>query len=210
MHAIESQPWPIVNSVDDFCLFAPPYSGSNATIGDTERIEVSWCLKDGYGTRIIPDGSISGAHFVQTPDYVQITGVGDLTRLNIPAGDTGGELDPHGADGNGNPIGGLVFSNAFGELEQLHEWTVRSACDSPVLLWFRWLTSVAQNFMSDTEFCFRACKAGPDATAFCQHIYDVMGCAWNMPANYDAGVFERCMGDSGEVTHLDLPSPTSR
>ncbi|KAF9813269.1 hypothetical protein IEO21_05704 [Rhodonia placenta] len=166
-----------INSVDDFCLFAPPYSGSNATIGDTERIEVSWCLKDGYGTRIIPDGSISGAHFVQTPDYVQITGVGDLTRLNIPAGDTGGELDPHGADGNGNPIGGLVFSNAFGELEQLHEWT---------------------NFMSDTEFCFRACKAGPDATAFCQHIYDVMGCAWNMPANYDAGVFERCMGDSGE------------
>ena len=40
-------------------------------------------------------------HFVQTPDYVQITGVGDLTKLNIPAGDDGGELDPHGADGNG-------------------------------------------------------------------------------------------------------------
>lgn len=25
-----------------------------------------------------------------------------------------------------------------------------------------------------------------------------MGCAWNMPANYDAGVFESCNGDSGE------------
>ena len=24
----------------------------------------------------------------------------------------------------GNPIGGLVFSSAFGELAQLHEWTV--------------------------------------------------------------------------------------
>lgn len=24
----------------------------------------------------------------------------------------------------GNPIGGLVFSNAFGELQQIHEWTV--------------------------------------------------------------------------------------
>ena len=29
------------------------------------------------------------------------SGVGDLTKLNIPAGDSGGELDPHGADGNG-------------------------------------------------------------------------------------------------------------
>src|ERR1700742_1314525 len=72
-------------------------------------------------------------------------GVGDLTKVNIPAGDAGGELDPHGADGNGmthyqvcsksrvslirqpgNPIGGLVFSSAFtGQIEQLHEWTVR-------------------------------------------------------------------------------------
>ncbi|KZT01043.1 uncharacterized protein LAESUDRAFT_745569 [Laetiporus sulphureus 93-53] len=166
-----------LNSVDDFCLFAPPYPGSNSTIGDTERIEVSWCLKDGYGTRVIPDGSITGAHFVQTPDYIQVMGVGDLTQLNIPAGDTGGELDPHGQDGNGNPIGGLVFSNAFGQLEQLHEWT---------------------NFMSDRQFCFRACKPGPMATTYCQHIYDVMGCDWNMPGNYDAGVFERCLGDDGE------------
>ena len=28
-------------------------------------------------------------------------GVGDLTKVNIPTGDGGGELDPHGADGNG-------------------------------------------------------------------------------------------------------------
>jgi hypothetical protein len=51
-------------------------------------------------------------------------GVGNLTNINIPAGDGGGELDPHGADGNGNPIGGLVFSSAFGALEEIHEWTV--------------------------------------------------------------------------------------
>ena len=49
----------------------------------------------------MPDGTITGAHFVQTPDYVQVTGVGDLTLINIPKGDAGGELDPHGADGNG-------------------------------------------------------------------------------------------------------------
>ncbi|TFK81207.1 hypothetical protein K466DRAFT_347035 [Polyporus arcularius HHB13444] len=167
-----------INGIDDFCLFAPPTPGAASTIGNTERIEVAWCLKPGYGTRLIPDGAITGAHFVQTPDYVQVTGVGDLTKLNIPNGtDGGGELDPHGADGNGNPIGGLVFSSAFGDLQQIHEWT---------------------NFMAVDEFCIRACKDGPKAPALCQHIYDVMGCAWNMPGNYDAGSFDACKGDTGE------------
>ncbi|KAK0450459.1 uncharacterized protein EV420DRAFT_1646376 [Desarmillaria tabescens] len=162
-----------INGVDDFCLWAPPTAGADSTIGNTERIEVSWCLKDGYGTRLIPNGTITGAHFVQTPDFVQVTGTGDLTKLNIPAGDAGGELDPHG-----NPIGGLVFSTAFGKLEQVFEWT---------------------NFMAADQFCLRACNpAGSMAPTWCQHIYDEMGCAWNMPANYDAGVFESCQGDSGQ------------
>lgn len=64
-----------------------------------------------------------------------------------------------------------------------------------------------QNFMSDRQFCFRACKPGPMATTYCQHIYDVMGCDWNMPGNYDAGVFERCLGDDGEVC---MVAPFSR
>jgi len=166
-----------LNSVDDFCVFAPPEPGPGSVIGNTEQIEVSWCIKPGYGTRLIPDGAITGAHFVQTPGYVQVTGIGDLTKINIPKGDAGGELDPHGATGNGNPIGGLVFSNAFtGQFVQLHEWT---------------------NFVSDSEFCFRGCKDGPGAPALCEHIYDVMGCFWNMPGNYDTG-FNQCAGDSGE------------
>lgn len=78
----------------------------------------------------------------------------------------------------GNPIGGLVFSSAFGQLQQLHEWT---------------------NFVSDTEFCIRGCKDGSKAPALCQHIYDTLGCFWNMPGNYNAGVFEKCKGDTGEV-----------
>lgn len=52
--------------------------------------------------------------------------------------------------------------------------------------------------MSDSEFCFRACKDGPKAPALCEHIYDVMGCQWNMPGNYNAGTFEKCAADSGE------------
>jgi hypothetical protein len=134
-------------------------------------------MQSGHGTRLIPDGSITGAHVVVTPDYIQITGVGNLTNINIPAGDAGGELDPHGADGNGNPIGGLVFSSAFGALEEIHEWT---------------------NFVADEEFCFRACKPAVNAPTMCQHIYDVMGCEWNMPGNYSPGVFEQCLGDSAE------------
>ncbi|KAI0337212.1 hypothetical protein BDW22DRAFT_1433510 [Trametopsis cervina] len=167
-----------INSVDDFCLFAPPKSGHDSSIGNTERIEVSWCTKSGYGTRLIPEGAITGAHFVQTPDYVQVTGVGDLTLLNIPKGDSGGELDPHGADGNGNPVGSLVFSSVFGETQQIHEWT---------------------NFLSWDQFCFRACKPQDSAPEWCQHKYDLMGCHWNMPGNYDAGVFEKCKADSGQM-----------
>ncbi|EDR08199.1 uncharacterized protein LACBIDRAFT_297602 [Laccaria bicolor S238N-H82] len=165
-----------INSLTDFCIWAPPNPGPDSVIGNTERIEVAWCLKNGTGARLIPDGAITGAHFVQTPDYVQVTGTGDLTLLNIPAGDAGGELDPHGADGNGNPIGGLVFSTAFGPIQQIFEWT---------------------NFVAANQFCFRACKPGPNAAALCEHIYDIMGCAWNMPGNYDTG-FDTCKGDSGE------------
>ncbi|KZP24975.1 hypothetical protein FIBSPDRAFT_856339 [Athelia psychrophila] len=166
-----------LNSLDDFCLFAPPTPGKNSEIGDSEQIEVSWCMQDGYGTRLIPDGSITGITFIQTPDFVQVTGVGDLTSMNIPKGDEGGELDPHGATGLGNPIGGLVFSKAFGKLEQIHEWT---------------------NFMAADEFCFRACKPGPKAPQWCEHVYDEQGCDWNMPGNYETGTFEHCVADSGQ------------
>lgn len=49
--------------------------------------------QDGKGTRLIPDGTLKGVHFVKTPDYVQVTGVGDLTKINIPAGDAGGYVE---------------------------------------------------------------------------------------------------------------------
>ncbi|EJT97838.1 hypothetical protein DACRYDRAFT_24793 [Dacryopinax primogenitus] len=169
-----------INGVDDFCLWAPPdttYQGVPSSIGQTERIEVAWCMRSGYGTRLIPNGAITGAHFIQTPNYVQILGSGDMTKLNLPSGDDGGELDPHGADGLGNPIGGLVFGTSFGVLQQYHEWT---------------------NFMWYGGFCFRACVDGPDASVYCNHIYDTLGCGWNMPGNYSSGVFESCQADNTE------------
>ncbi|GAA5942064.1 uncharacterized protein JCM15063_004289 [Sporobolomyces koalae] len=150
-----------INDIDDWCLWAPP---SKATIGDSERYEVAWCTKAGHGTRLIPEGTLTGVHFTWAEKYVQITGTGKFTQMNIPSGDEGGELDPHGADGNGNPIGGLLLSNIGGQTFQFKEWT---------------------QFISDTEFCIRACYDGPDSWKWCS-------CYWNMPANYDSGSFDQC------------------
>ena len=88
------------SSATDFCLFAPPTPGA---VGDMERVSVSYCTKSGRGARTIPNGTLKGVHFVKTAEYVQITGVGDFTKMNIPKGDSGGELDNRGADGKGNP-----------------------------------------------------------------------------------------------------------
>lgn len=109
-----------MNDADDFCLWAP---ASYSTIGNAERDVIAYCTKAGRGTRLIPDGTLQGVHFVRTVDYVQVTGVGNFTQINVDGSDGGGELDPHGADGNGNPIGGLVFGNTFGANLQYHEWT---------------------------------------------------------------------------------------
>lgn len=115
-------------------------------------------------------------HFVKTADYVQVTGIGNFTSIGIPQGDQGGEMDPHGADDLGNPIGGVMYTTAHpdhaGSPYQLLEWT---------------------NFQSYDRFCIRGCW-GAQAALQCQHIYDVLGCAWNLPASYDAG-FESCDGD---------------
>ncbi|KAG6898598.1 hypothetical protein C0993_005760, partial [Termitomyces sp. T159_Od127] len=75
------------------------FASPGSTVGGTEEDQVAWCTKSGRGTRTIPNGALKGVHFVKTPDYVQVTGVGDFTQLNIRQGDEGGELDNRGADG---------------------------------------------------------------------------------------------------------------
>lgn len=48
------------------------------------------------GTRIIPPGTIHGAQWLKTKEYIQIVGMGDLTKINVKPRDAGGELDPYG------------------------------------------------------------------------------------------------------------------
>jgi hypothetical protein len=95
-------------------------------IADTEGEEVAWCTKPGRGTRTIPEGALQGVQFMKTSDYVQVVGFIDQTKINIADGDFGGELDPHGADLRGNPLGGLVYSTAWGgsndSFTQVIEW----------------------------------------------------------------------------------------
>ena len=165
-----------INSVDDWCTFGPP--GTGQPLADVEEITVAYCTKPRNNARVIPDGSVTGAHFVKTPLYVQLMAVGDFTSIGFMAGDEGGELDPHGATGMGNPIGGNVTSNVSGEDVFYEEW---------------------MNYASANQICFRVCIAGTDVapTALeCQHTLDVMGCNWVMPGNYNDGVFETCDGDS--------------
>ena len=59
---------------------------------------IAWCTQPGHGTRVMPDGTITGVQFTRSPDYVQVVGFMDQTKINMVAGDGGGEMDPHGAD----------------------------------------------------------------------------------------------------------------
>jgi hypothetical protein len=168
----------IINGIDDFCLWGPPTP--NSEIGVIEGEAVAWCTKSGYGTRIIPKGALTGVQFIKTPDYVQITGLINQDQIYIAANDSGGEMDPHGADQRGNPLGGLIFSKAFnssnGNFVQAIEW---------------------HNFMGGGAFCLKACDpAGPNAARYCEHIFDRIGCNYNAPAAYQDGVFLSCLGEN--------------
>ncbi|KAL5486241.1 hypothetical protein ACEPAI_7286 [Sanghuangporus weigelae] len=170
-----------LNHLDDFCLWAPPEA--NSLIADTEGEEVAWCTSPGKGSRIIPPGALKGVQYMRTPDYIQVVGFIDQTLINIQAGDYGGELDPHGADLRGNPMGSLVYSNAF---------NTSNGDNNTYIQAIEW-----HNFMGGDAFCFKVCDpAGSRAAEYCQHTLDRIGCAYNAPNNAQNGTFEACLGDN--------------
>ncbi|KAJ7581833.1 hypothetical protein C8J56DRAFT_793496 [Mycena floridula] len=168
-----------VNHIDDWCLWAP--DPPNSQIGDVEGDVVAWCSKKGHGTRIFPNGAITGLQYIQTPSYIQVAGTINQALLNI-AGEFGGELDSGGQDGEGNPMGGLVYTNSFpsnngnnGSFQQAQHWSF---------------------FIGANSFCGKICDStGSNPGGLCQNIYDRLGCEYNAPNNAQAGVFERCDGD---------------
>lgn len=163
-----------VNSVDDWCTFSSP---DGKLIADTESYTVAFCTKARNNARVIPDNTVTAAHFVKTPLYVQLMALGDFTRIGMQAGDEGGELDPHGATNMGNPIGGNVTSNVSGQDVFYEEW---------------------MNYISSSQVCIRVCIAGSDVAPTpleCQHTLDEMGCNWVMPGDYSDNKFDSCEGD---------------
>jgi hypothetical protein len=138
---------------------------------------VAYCSKSGHGTRLIPEGALTGVQFMKTPDYVQVVGFIDQTKINMLKDDWGGEMDPHGADLRGNPMGGIKFSTAFtGSPQQAIEW---------------------HNFVGGNRFCMKLCDpAGPNAAHFCEHVFDRIGMDYNCPTAAKDGVFESCEGDN--------------
>ena len=166
-----------LNSVDDWCTFGPKDKGEE--LGDGEGETVAYCTKPRNNARVIPDGTVKTAHFIKTPLYVQLIAFGDFTKINFKPGDSGGELDPHGATGKGNPVGGNVTSNVTGKDVSYQEW---------------------MNYISHEMLCFRVCIAGNDQISpakECEHTLDEMGCPVIMPGNYHQDeVFDECEADA--------------
>jgi len=168
-----------VNHIDDFCLWAP--GPVNSTIADQEGDVVAWCSKAGHGTRLFPDGSITSIQFVKTPSYIQIAGTINQAYVNI-AGLYGGELDSGGQDGEGNPMGGLVYTNNFpsaggnnATFIQAQHWSF---------------------FIGAESFCGKICdQTGSNPQGLCNNIYDRLGCEYNAPSDVQNGTFEACDGD---------------
>jgi hypothetical protein len=136
---------------------------------------------------------------MKTPDYMQVVGFIDQTKINLKEDDTGGELDPHGADFRGNPLGGLVYSNgfpsnggkndSFQQVIEWHKWVLY------LIALFQSILTTPFSFMGGGQFCFKVCDpAGPNAARFCEHIYDRIGCLYNAPNRAQKGEFTSCEG----------------
>ncbi|GAA6062329.1 hypothetical protein JCM10212_006579 [Sporobolomyces blumeae] len=172
----------ILNSIDDFCLWGLPGGPKDlSTIGESEAATVAYCIKDTHGSRPIPAGAVTGLQFMRTKAYIQITGYIDQTVLGLTKDDTGGELDPHGADLLGNPLGGLVFSSGLPSGD--------NSTEVQVIEW--------NNFIGGGYFCFKLCDPAytGDSHNYCQNRYDLMGCNYNMPSDTKDGEFTSCDGD---------------
>lgn len=116
---------------------------------------------------------------MKTSAYIQVTGFIANSGIGLAASDSGGELDPHGADLEGNPLGGVVYSNGTTDsdghtLVQVHNWNV---------------------FVGSNQFCAKICYNSLTNPDYCENRYDLIGCAYNMPSNAQDGEFTSCEGD---------------
>lgn len=92
------------------------------------------------------------AQFIRTSAYIQITGRLNQEGVGLDHSDTGGELDPHGQDLLGNPIGGVVYSHGMptgdnSTLDQIVNWN---------------------NFVGSGMFCIKLCDNSIKSPNYCE------------------------------------------
>jgi hypothetical protein len=189
----------VFNGPDDFCLWGSP--DASGLIGNVEAKVVAYCTKPYHGTRVIPPGSISGLQWTKTSGYIQVVGYIKNAGLGLDPSDQGGELDPHGADLQGNPLGGVVYSNGTTDsdghtLTQVYNWNT---------------------FVGGNKFCFKACYNSVSSPDYCENRYDLVGCDYNMPSSAQDGQFTSCDGDvqdvvgvysvNGQTSTWSMPDP---
>jgi len=188
----------LLNSIADFCMWSSNFNTDTDTIAEGEAREVAWCTQHGHGTRIIPEGSLTGVQWLYAKDYLQVVGYINQTAVGLLASDPGGELDPHGDDEQGNPLGGIVFTNGFGMntqqfTQQFQSNSTPSTKFTQVIEWV--------DFIGNGMFCLKMCNPSDSQDALlCNHIYDRVGCTYNAPADYlhVNGTFQVC--DSDDMT----------
>ncbi|KAI5480370.1 hypothetical protein MNV49_000945 [Pseudohyphozyma bogoriensis] len=154
-----------------FCLWGSPGTTPDGVIGNVEAAVVAYCSRSGHGSRIFPPGTITGIQFMRTSQYIQITGVLNQTGLNLDPSDSGVDV-PHR-----HQYSSGLNATDNSTLEQVVSWN---------------------NFIGSGVFCFKLC--GPlTYPNYCENRYDLIGCNYNAPAAYEAGVFESCDGELQDV-----------
>jgi hypothetical protein len=166
----------------------------------------------------MPEGTITGVQFTKAPNYVQVVGYMDQTKINMVQGDAGGEMDPHGADLVRQYIEVHVDLRAdiFPSASVVTPWAVffsptpglehtfrpSNGTSTHLLLHSLCFISLTPtpSFMGGNIFCLKACDPSKsDDEKYCQHIYDTQGCGFNAPSNAKDGVFESCASDNQPI-----------
>lgn len=80
-----------LKSDTEFCSFLPPHPGDN--VAATENNGIPFCTESNLGGQVFPGGFIKTAHFVETSDYVQVTGTIDRSKYDLKKSDGGGQYD---------------------------------------------------------------------------------------------------------------------
>ena len=200
----------------DFCLYSSPTS--NLPIADSEGYEVAWCTRKKDGARLIPQGAMTGVQVLNTSAYIQFVVHINQVAINLPANDTGGELDPHGADGvcslqSALESCRLIVSpkgreshGRFGILDCFQlRWRhspTNHRVESVRLLFCFFLSSthLASRFIGANVSATKICNpAGTNPLGYCLNTLDRLGIAYNMPNNAQDGVFEVCDSDTMQL-----------